>query len=497
MSRLPATLALVVCLPILVGAAPSSPSETAASAPSAPSAAPAAPLGTVEIGDRGTHRVRVENVSIHPTRWMLGGPGGRASGIDGLLDGHHTATLDLQCTPGTTQAPAPALELRVERRRTPVEAPPLSFPDGAPVVWIVGDDAPPSGVATLLARQGPVIRIPPRALPEHFGALRFASHLVLGSADAAQLGAAQWRAVADAANAGAVVLVALGDDARADGPWVAATGASAGEPVSPGPGLVVEAPRAVRVRPLVFRAGDLRPLVELDGHVLLAERVTGLGRWRVLGLPTDDLAPGSLLDAALATVPGGPVALLAEQARSATTLPPNRLPFGPWPFVALALIVPVAVSARRLGTRGLFAVAALWCVGAAAVPVAGPALEPQGATTWIVDGGAPSGRSVSLWQTEWDHGVGETVAAVLPPGDWSLESSSPGGGCLVRVGEGSWIVLRGEPGSRTRVVLWQTSESTAWTPSAAAPAQDDGAVAYAHPLGGLNVRGHRVESPQP
>ena len=132
MSRLPAALALVVCLPLLVRAAPSSPSDTAASAPSA---SPAPPLGTAEIGDHGTHRVRVENVSIHPTRWMLGGPGGRAPGIEGLLDGHHTATLDLQCTPGTTQAPAPALELRIERRRTPVEAPPVSFPDGAPVVW--------------------------------------------------------------------------------------------------------------------------------------------------------------------------------------------------------------------------------------------------------------------------------------------------------------------------------------------------------------------------
>jgi hypothetical protein len=235
--------------------------------------------------------------------------------------------------------------------------------------------------------------------------------------------------------------------------------------------------------------------VELDGHVLLAERSIGLGRWRVLGLPMDDLAPGALLDAALMAEPGGATALLAAQARSATTLPPIRLPFGPWPFVALALVLPVAVAARRLRTRGLFAVAALWCAGAAAVPVAGPALEAQGATAWIVDGGGPSGRTVSLWQTEWDHGIGETAAAALPPGDWSLESSSPGGGCLVRVGAASWIALRGEPGSRTRVVLWQTSETAAWTRSVSAPPLDDGAVTYAHPLGGLDVRGHRAESP--
>jgi len=489
-SRLRAALAIAVCLPTWVGAAPSSPVEAPGRSP------PSAAVGTVEIGDRGTHRMEVENVSIHPTRWRLAGPGGHAPGIEGLLEGHQTATLDLQCALGATQSPAPALELQVERRRTPVEPPTLSFPEGAPVVWIVGDDAPPSGVSTLLASKGPVVRIPPRAVPEHVGALRFASHLVLGSADAAQLRASQWRAVADAADAGAVVLVALGDDARPDGPWVADAGATAGEPVSPGPGLALEAPRAVRVRPLNLRAADLRPLVELDGRVLLAERATGLGRWRVLGLPMDDLGPGSLLDAALAGVPSGAAALLSAQARSATSLPPNRLPFGPWPFVALALVMAVAYAARRLQARGLFVVASLWCVVAAAVPVAGPALEAQGATTWVVEGGGPAARAVALWQTEWDHGVGATAAAPLPPGDWSLESTSPGGACLVRAGTASWIVLRGEPGSRTRVVLWHTSERAAWNPSEDALEAGSTPVVYAHPLGGLEVRGQRVDDPR-
>ncbi len=416
------------------------------------------------IGDGTSRRVEVANPSIHDVTWRVVGADARGHGVDGALGGHASTVLDVQCVRGAGGGEPPRLEVEVDHRRRPISAPPVRLPDGAPVVWVVGEDAPSSGVGALLERFGPVVRIAPRAVPEHFGPLRFAAAIVMSSTDAAQLSAAQVEALKDAALVGATVVVAMGDDAQATSPWLTMGGVALGESSTPGASLAVEAPSAVKARPLLLsRPERARALFEADGQVVVAEVPVGLGRCRLVSLPLEDLSAGALASSALGLARDEATRVQGAMASVAPVLPPGQPPFGGWPLAALGALVPLIVVAGRARGRVAAGLGIAWCGVAMSLPVVGPRLSAEDATALVVDASASGARNPALWRTDWTHGVGGTTAAQLPVGEWSLEAATPGGACLVRTTEGTSLWLRGEPGSRSRVWLWAASSADRWT----------------------------------
>jgi len=416
------------------------------------------------LGDGTSRRVEVTNPSIHDVTWRVSGADARGYAVEGVLAGHASTTLDVQCVRGAGGGEPPRLEVEVDHRRRPISAPPIRLVDGAPVVWIAGEDAPASGVGALLERFGPVVRIAPRAVPEHFAPLHFAAAVVMSSTDAAQLTAAQVEAVKDAARAGATVVVAMGDDAQSTSPWLTMGGVTLGEPMTPGATLAVEAPSAVKTRPLVATRPDgARALFEADGQVVVAEVTLGLGRCRLISLPLEDLSAGALSSAALGPSEDDAGRVRSAMASVAPVLPPGQPPFGVWPLVALSMLAPLVVAARRMRGSAAAVVGVVWSGVAMSLPVVGPRLSAEDSAVLVVEAPGLGARSAALWRTDWTHGIGATTSANLPVGEWSLESSTPGGACVVRSTEGTSLWLRGEPGARSRVWLWGTSTAEAWT----------------------------------
>jgi len=464
----------------------------------------------VPFGDGTSRRVEVHNPSIHDVAWRVAGADARGHAVEGALAGHASTALDVQCVRGTGGEEPPRLEVEVDHRRRPITAPPIRLTDGAPVVWIVGEDAPTSGVGTLLAQFGPVVRVAPRAVPEHFAPLHFAAAIVMSSTDAAQLGSAQVEALKDAARAGATLVVAMGDDAQSTSPWLTMGGVTLGEPSNPGAILAAEAPSAVKTRPLVkTQPGGARTIFEADGQVVVAEVPLGLGRCRLVSLPLEDVSGAALSAAALGPSSDEIGRVRRAMLSVAPPMPPSQPPFGAWPLIALCALVPLVVFARRLSGRAAAVVGVAWGGVAMSLPVVGPRLSASESAVLVVDASAPDARSVALWRTDWSHGVGSTTGATLPAGAWSLEASTPGGACLVRSSGRTSLWLRGEPGSRSRVWLWGTSPGEDWTKGAGIEGKDAAALGvdglWAHAAAqsversdgpmGLRVSGAVIQAP--
>lgn len=401
------------------------------------------------IGDGGTTGITLQNQRVHPLTTHLGPPDD--PGLELTLPRYGTGTWLAQCVNGH-DATHPALTLTLDRAPAPITVPPMHFPDGPPALWIA---TTPTGRATLeatlrTAHPGATLRhLTPTEVPTSFAALRFAPLILISAADYTTLAPAPRAALRDATAAGVTLIIATGEaagepDALADlapitlGPVNRPTGA-----------LAHHLPLATSTRTLTPGEGAT-PLLTADGHPLILEAPHGLGLIRVIAIPFADLAPGQLTTLAL-TPPKDP---LTHALRWLDQAPPPSAAttaiLAPHTWALLALLLALALLARR-HPRPALLLAIPWWITALAIP-------PQLTTTRLdtarilylpLRDGALAIATLDLTLT---RGGPRTLPTGTPR--VALEDARPGGACLIAHPTAAAWILDGPPAAPRRLTLF-------------------------------------------
>ncbi|MCB9527225.1 MAG: hypothetical protein H6701_02345 [Myxococcales bacterium] len=410
----------------------------------------AAAQASAPVGDGATTGVTLQNQSVHPLTTRLGPPGD--DGLALVLPRYGTGTWLAQCVDGADGA-HPALALTVDRAAEPIDVPPIRFEAGPPALWIA---AAATGRAALqetlrAALPGATLRhLAPADVPPGFAALRFAPLILISAADYAALQDAPRAAIRDAVAAGVTLIVATGEagaeaDALADlapitlGPVHRPTGA-----------LGEHLPLATSARALIPGDGAAT-LLTADGAPVLVEAPRGLGRVRVIAVPLAELAPGALATAAL-TPPAEPLTHVLRWLDQAPPPAAGRAAIlGPHTWALLAILIALALLARR-HPRAALVLALPWWITALALPPQFSATRLDAARLLYIPihgGGALAVGTLDLTLTRGG-------ARTLPAGTArvALEDARPGGACLIAHPAAAAWIIDGPPAAARRLTLF-------------------------------------------
>lgn len=411
-------------------------------------------------GDGGAARVRLENGGVHPVEAALG-PVGRA-GPTVAVPGYGRATWYVQCVDGSG-GPAPALEASVDGHVSPLEVSPVAFPDGLPAVWISRARTGRADLAAIIGEAiggGPVPlrHVAPADSPTWFGAMRFATHILIGVSELSDLSDAQVGAVRGAVAAGATLVIDAGEGEVASDLLATFLPVRLGEVVRSGPALLRAVPKAVARRTLSWvddASGIIHERVRADGAPVVLDGALGLGRVRVVGIRFADLHPGVVASAAFEFGRDGLGGVLSWFGRLPPAPEARRSPISAAVWWALiALLALVFVGRWRPNLIGIVGPVAI--IGVAFVPPIGaPVVVTDAHIVYVpIRGGALVFGALDV---ALDAGGGRLVDAGIPGA--SLETAEPGGVCVAAGPAGQRWLLSGDPGEHRRVT-WVTIVDT-------------------------------------
>ncbi len=423
-----ASLALVVCL--------------------SPAAATAQPV-VAPLGDGGSVGVTVQNRSVHPLGIALG-PADE-DGVRLTLERYASGGFAAQCIAGARDA-APPLVLRIDRRATPIDVPPIGFPDGPPVLWISSRQ---SGRAALEAvvrgalPEATVTHLELSAVPQTFAGLRFARLLLISAADFGRLDPQRRQAIADAVSAGVTLVVGTGEAGAAPDALRTLLPVTLGDVRRPTGALAAHLGRASAGRAL-RPEGRAVATMTADGRPVIVEARHGLGTVRVTAVSFAELSDGALARAAL-TPPPEPLGHVLRWLAQAP--PPGEIhpsPFGAHIWLLLAILASALLFARRRPRFALM-VAVPWWLVALFVPPQWSATRLEAARVLYipVPDGALAVGTIDLTLT---RGGARTLMA--GSARVALEDASPGGACLVGGGDVAGWVVDGEAGTPRRLTVF-------------------------------------------
>ena len=420
------------------------------------------PLVPIPVGDQGSYALSVQNHAVHPVEVRLVPAGGEAP-IQRVA-GYQAVDFTVQCLDSTGGA-APKLSVEIEDRLMPMSIPPISFPKGAPAIWITSNRSSRAALESVVSNAIGIetfvlLAVSPKEVPTTFAALRFAPLLLVSAADYAALAPRSRAALRGAVVAGATAVISTGEGDVPAGLLKNLTPIELGEAVRSGPVLRAALPDAAACRQLRLTGqspDDPRayPLVEADGQPVVAESRLGLGRVRLLSVRFRDLKAGRVAEVAFDAQEDA----LGQVTSWLGKLPPladrEASAFDPLIWWGLLGIVLIAVAARWLPKLALASAAPALVAALVLPPVGVPETVDAVYALYVpFKGGA---LVVGAFDLSLRMGGGRALAAGTHPA--SIEKASPGGACMVAAGDSlQYWALAGDPNERRRISFYAIVE---------------------------------------
>lgn len=422
----------------------------------------AAQIGPLEpVGDGAGDALLFKNSGLQEREAFIGVADGR--GLSLTVPAHSAVQARVQCVVQGHSA-LPALVARFGHERRVLAPRGIDLSQGAPDLWLrAKGSAGRAQLEALLTQLGggqarvQVIHLD--ALPEGFEALRFARHLIISAPDLATLSERQRGALWGAVAAGAVLVVDAGEESVPADLFDDFFNLQMDLPKPSGGQLVKASGGLLRYRPLQLSAGAEVGLphaaevaVAFDDQPFLIRQPFGLGELRVLAVGVQQLSSKSVLaQQAFAQPTSGLRQMLSWLSQAPVAAESQTLRFSPWLWGLIALLPLWGLLGRRWPRLGFLGAGLTGAVAFAWAPLPyDTAIHAQRALALPLN----SAQALVVGSTDLQverNGV-QVLARDLAPGQaLALEDLSPGGGCLLQLGERALWVFSGVPAARHRL----------------------------------------------